>query len=126
MIKHAPKKTSHHLIPGSRCAELGIVDKDDPRNIKLILDEAHRAWHALFFNFSPYEVVQILYALHQEGFCWMMKKREWGILFGSMNLLEACEDVIRNWTPPQSFYRSNLVSNVQFDAFIAPLVKRYL
>ncbi len=121
------KITHHHLIPGSRCAELGIIDKNDGRNLRSIDDVSHQAWHALFFNLSPYEVVQMVYALHQEQFFWIRDRKEWTIIFGTMGLLEACEEVVRNWTPRRSFYIPDPNSGTSnFRNFLVPLVAKYL
>ena len=120
-------ETLHHLVPQSRCHELGIKDKDDQRNLRKIDDEKHRVWHALFTNSTPHEVVHQLYALYEAQMdIIMLGRTEWTILFGTMNLLEVCDEVIRNWMPPQSllpfvFYTRN---NKKFRTFVQGLLNK--
>ena len=47
------KMTKHHCYPRSRCPELSRVKW----NIKEIPAKKHRAWHLLFGNATPEEVV---------------------------------------------------------------------
>ncbi len=122
-------KTIHHLIPRSRCEELGIAVKNDKRNLKKITDKLHTTWHALFVNLTPYEVIQLLYELHyfrQEHLFIMKNAEAWKILFGEMTLLEACVAIVRDWTPPRSFYTPSVtMREKEFQAFFSNLFKGF-
>lgn len=50
------KKTIHHLVPISRCRSLGL-NPSDGRNLIKINCQMHEAWHTLFGNMTPEEVV---------------------------------------------------------------------
>ncbi|MBI5153168.1 MAG: hypothetical protein HZA36_01785 [Parcubacteria group bacterium] len=122
-------KTSHHLIPRSRCEELGIINKNDKRNLKKINGKLHTTWHALFVNLTPYEVIQLLYMLYrfrQEDLFIMKNRDEWKILFGDMTLLEACKQIVREWTPPRSFYTPRFTTyEKEFQTFFSGLFKDF-
>jgi hypothetical protein len=49
----------HHLIPVSRCREMGI-DPNFPGNVKPVKQNKHRAWHLLFGNATPEEAIEII------------------------------------------------------------------
>ena len=55
-IKPSKNPTVHHLVPRSRCGEL-FLHKDDQRNKKNIRKKSHQAWHTLFENMTPEEVI---------------------------------------------------------------------
>jgi len=55
------KTSKHHRLPRSICKRFGVVDKDDPRNLILKTPEEHEAYHILFGNKSPEEVVEHLF-----------------------------------------------------------------
>lgn len=46
------RHTTHHLLPTSRGGG------NDPQNLRRIPDEVHRAWHYIFRNMVPEEVIQ--------------------------------------------------------------------
>lgn len=49
----------HHLIPKSRCKELGI-DPNFPGNKKEVRTKKHRLWHQLFGNMTPDEIIEYI------------------------------------------------------------------
>ena len=53
--KNSPhQKTRHHLIPRSRCSRLESHGKG---NIKMVERRYHEAWHTLFENMTPFEIL---------------------------------------------------------------------
>lgn len=53
----------------------------------------------------------------------MLGRAEWITLFGTMSLLEACGEVIRNWMPPQSFIPFVFYThNKKFHSFVQKLL----
>ncbi|MDE1970845.1 MAG: hypothetical protein KGI50_04710 [Patescibacteria group bacterium] len=116
------EKTVHHLIPRSRCDELGIKQKSDKRNLKKINGKLHIAWHTLFTNRTPYEVVYFLYmlrALNLDGIYIATNIETWKVLFGYKSVLEACAIIAKEWTPPRSFYEPHvlMVNHEKFFSF---------
>jgi hypothetical protein len=55
MIKHATDR--HHVVPRSRCYELGI-DPDFDGNVIRVNQTKHRALHILFGNMLPEEMIE--------------------------------------------------------------------
>ena len=51
----------HHIIPKSRCRELGINPKFSG-NVVTITTGKHRAWHQLFGNKTPIEAIALIEA----------------------------------------------------------------
>lgn len=47
---------THHLIPRSRCKELGI-DPNFPGNTREVRVHKHRLFHQLFGNMTPDEII---------------------------------------------------------------------
>lgn len=50
---------THHIIPRSRCRELGI-DHDFPGNRKEVRSKKHRIFHQLFGNMTPDEIIDYI------------------------------------------------------------------
>ena len=50
------RKSKHHLFPKSRCREFNL-NADDQRNIIYLTTKEHEAWHLLFNNKTPEEIV---------------------------------------------------------------------
>ena len=48
--------TRHHMIPKSRCRS----KPDQKSNIKKVPRKIHEAWHTLFGNLTPFEVVECI------------------------------------------------------------------
>ncbi|PIR93874.1 hypothetical protein COT97_04075 [Candidatus Falkowbacteria bacterium CG10_big_fil_rev_8_21_14_0_10_39_11] len=48
------QKTRHHMVPSSRCI---INDEHRRGNIRIVPREIHEAWHTIFHNMTPYEIV---------------------------------------------------------------------
>ena len=50
---------THHVIPRSRCKELGI-DPNFPGNTREVLVHKHRLFHQLFGNRTPDEIIELI------------------------------------------------------------------
>ena len=67
MIKHATDR--HHVVPRSRCYELGI-DPDFDGNVIRVNQTKHRAWHILFSNMTSEEAIDYIrehWSLDKDG-----------------------------------------------------------
>lgn len=51
----------HHIIPRTRCKELGI-DPNFEGNVIKVKTNRHRAWHSLFGSRTPEEVIALIEA----------------------------------------------------------------
>ncbi len=51
----------HHIIPKSRCREIGINPKF-AGNVVTVGASKHRAWHTLFGNRTPAEAIALIEA----------------------------------------------------------------
>lgn len=59
----------HHIIPKSRCREIGISPKFTG-NVVLVGASKHRAWHTLFGNKTPAEAIALIeaeWSLSEQG-----------------------------------------------------------
>ena len=54
-------KDRHHIIPRSRCREIGISAKFEG-NVVMVSTSKHRAWHILFGNKTPEEAIAAIEA----------------------------------------------------------------
>lgn len=108
----SPRRSRHHLVPKSRCRELGL-DPDDHRNVKLIPHRDHRRWHNLWDNLTPYEVLAIIQAAINKGYT--LCPKEWQLLFGVSDLPKACQRIQRRWCPPADYYSPEKLPSVQDD-----------
>ncbi|CAN5584202.1 hypothetical protein BH10ACI1_BH10ACI1_15930 [soil metagenome] len=54
-------KDRHHIIPRSRCKELGINPRFE-HNVIRVSTSKHRAWHTLFGNKTPGEAIAAIEA----------------------------------------------------------------
>gem|GEM_PF-2096496 len=53
--KNSPtQKTKHHLVPRSRCKYKEVKGR---KNIRTVERRFHEAWHTMFANMTPFEVV---------------------------------------------------------------------
>jgi len=62
-------KDRHHIIPKSRCREIGINPKFEG-NVMTVSTSKHRAWHTLFGNKTPEEAIAAIeaeWSLSAEG-----------------------------------------------------------
>ena len=62
-------KDRHHIIPKSRCREIGIDPKFEGNVVKVSTSK-HRAWHTLFGNKTPEEAIALIeaeWSLFAEG-----------------------------------------------------------
>ncbi len=48
------QKTKHHLYPTSRCK---IKEVKGRKNLRVVERRFHEAWHSLFYNMTPFEIV---------------------------------------------------------------------
>ena len=65
--RHATNK--HHIIPRSRCREMGI-DSEFDGNVVVVNMTRHEAWHILFGNRLPQEAIELIeeeWSLDKEG-----------------------------------------------------------
>ena len=60
-MKRADRKTRHHIIPSSRGGS------DDKQNIAKISGKLHQAYHHLFFNLTPEEIIKDLVENYWNG-----------------------------------------------------------
>ena len=66
-VKHATDR--HHILPRSRCYQLGI-DSEFDGNVVRVNQTKHRAWHILFSNLTPEEAIEYIkanWSLSKEG-----------------------------------------------------------
>lgn len=106
--KKARHKTSvHHLIPRSRCKELGL-DPHDYRNKVAIDDDLHRRWHKLWDNRTPAEVIVILYDRLRAGEHFYPDNINFFGVYGTLSLTSAIQQTARRWAPPLDYYNPNL------------------
>jgi hypothetical protein len=54
-------KDRHHIIPKSRCRELGVSPHFEG-NVMKVATSKHRAWHTLFGNKTPEEAIAVIEA----------------------------------------------------------------
>lgn len=77
-------KDKHHIIPRSRCRDLGI-NPNFPGNTRKVSVTKHRAWHALFGCQTPEEAIETIrreWSLDAEA------EREYERLKGNVELLK--------------------------------------
>lgn len=81
----------HHMVPSSR----GGSDED--WNIKDVRRSLHSAWHLLFGNLTPNEVLMLV----QSGVKLETpaRKNAWTTLFGKMSNGEVLYHIIEEWSP---------------------------
>ncbi len=96
--------TVHHLIPRSRNGT------DDSWNKKKIPHKIHEAWHRLFINRKPREIVTVLKALEEkmgpgggkEFFVCVNRKANeaaWRLIFKNADFQRAIEIIKADWSP---------------------------
>lgn len=122
------QKTRHHLVPRSRCSEQSSKMHG---NIKMVPRVIHEAWHELFENMIPIEVIwyiakywssELEIELYAEV-CWegreykvslgglqepSVKQRRrnelaWNRVFEKKNLYWAIVSIIEGWAPRDYF-----------------------
>ncbi|MCD6471469.1 hypothetical protein J7K86_03005 [bacterium] len=83
------------MIPRSRGG------KNDDCNIKMVPEYLHRAWHQIFDNYTPYEIVEILRVLGKAAFIRgnSGRGRAWKMLFGDKTIEEVIDEIKKDWTP---------------------------
>jgi len=103
---HLPQgETQHHCIPQSRNGP------DIPANIRWKPSKVHVAWHILFANLRPDEVVRLIKANSLEkilyhngpGRHYENRKWAWDMVFtskGATSTEEYVHIVQQDWTPP--------------------------
>jgi len=90
--------TNHHCIPRSR------QGPDTSHNIRLKTTKEHYAWHSLFRNMTPDEVVALIQARGMEGITRHDNFRIgcWRIVFANKTTAKDCAEIVeRYWTPPR-------------------------
>lgn len=93
----------HHLVPRSRCAELGL-NPQDPRNLKRVNHEQHLALHRMFGNRHGYEIMNILIALMEKNDKQLKNTLDYWIVFKHMSYEQAISHILAHWTPPYDYY----------------------
>lgn len=92
--KARPGYSWHHLIPVSRGGT------DDEENLKEIPTKVHEAWHTLFKNWTPTEVIAFLLSDDFQFDPDNGKWKAWKIVFGAnCGRLEAAQIVMNEWSP---------------------------
>lgn len=91
--KHWLPETNHHKVPRSRGGT------NDPDNIKKVDEKTHIAWHVLFENLTPKEIIKILEVLEWAPFIRgnSAKGRAKKIVFGERNLEECINYIKEEW-----------------------------
>lgn len=99
-MKHNPNHpvalTEHHMYPKSRFPHL----RNNKQNIKLVKRFIHLAFHRLFSNLSPPEIVR--YMKSQEFTATLnnpCRYADFKIVFGNADITQAIEIVESEWTP---------------------------
>lgn len=64
------KRTVHHLVPRSRQFNRSF---NEVNNTKRVSDLTHIAWHRLFVNRMPHEVLQLIICMAPDGYFISMK-----------------------------------------------------
>lgn len=89
--------TSHHCIPRSRNGP------DTLTNIRPKGVREHYAWHQLFRNMTPDEVIASIQERRMEGITRHnnFKIGYWRIVFGDKTTAKDCAEIVKKyWTPP--------------------------
>ena len=89
------RPTRHHLIPSSRGGT------NDEKNIKIVPEKDHRAWHQIFENFTPSEIIKMLEIFGPEIFLRNQKpkKEAWKRLFDTLPVEKVIEIIKTEWSP---------------------------
>lgn len=83
--------TKHHIIPLSRGG------KRNKTNILLKTTSEHAAYHTLFSNLTPKEIIAKLTSGNYQ-FVSIAEWRAWRALFNHMGLAEAAQIISTEWT----------------------------
>jgi len=90
--------TNHHCVPRSRNGPDTLI------NIRLKGVREHYAWHQLFRNSTPEEIIELIRKFGKDGLAGKNPKKNhyWRIIFGKKNTIEQWVEVVENyWTPPR-------------------------
>ena len=90
--------TNHHCIPRGRNGP------DTSHNIRLKSTKEHYAWHSLFRNMTPDEVIASIQERGMEGITRHDNFRIdcWRILFNNKMTAKDCAEIVEKyWTPPR-------------------------
>lgn len=69
---------NHHLLPRSRCPER----KRDSDNIRRVSQKRHKAWHRLFANMVPHEVISLIRGAYGIGLTALSKETRHLLMHG--------------------------------------------
>ncbi|MCK4968004.1 MAG: hypothetical protein KAS12_03020 [Candidatus Aenigmarchaeota archaeon] len=89
----------HHMIPRSRG---GSNDKENKKRVALIF---HRAWHHLFDNHTPEEVIYGLKSPSNQDYFIRNNKdkaKDWQVLFGKASIKKIIKIIKKEWSPQTS------------------------
>lgn len=114
------KLSIHHMEPVSVVPDR----KKDPTNKKSIPVSLHQAWHTLFGNLRPPEIIDLLLA---PNFCLTSdnKKRAWLLIFGDVGVVDAAEIVEKEWTPPTPELAERILQAQRWQAMMDRLEEQY-
>jgi hypothetical protein len=118
----------HHMVPTSTSNSPLVYER---ANLKQLRVAIHQAWHSLFSNFTPFEVICHLirhaprgyftefrveatwansnYSFtHEEKWVfpphpWIRRHEDWNLLFGRRTLAEVVVKVVEGWAPKGYF-----------------------
>jgi hypothetical protein len=91
------RATDHHRLPQSRVHEFG-ENPDFYDNVRVVPVRLHKAWHRLFYNLTPAEVIAQLQEEGESVFLTNEKKQKaWGLLFPHFTQLEEVIEVIERF-----------------------------
>lgn len=95
------KKDLHHRVPQSRVEEFGQAS-DFRGNVIKVCKDAHQAWHKLFGNMTPKEVIAVVRRVGKLPFTNTKKKEKaWEILFfGLASPKKVVKEVEQRWMGP--------------------------
>lgn len=106
--------TRHHMIPSSRAKDFPKLNLNDPKNIKVVEGDVHEAWHAMFNNRTPYEVMKILIMLMEKKDNQLRSTFGYWRVFKHQTYAEAVNTVFHDWTPPITFYNPEKLPKLPF------------
>ncbi len=125
--------STHHMVPTSTSNSPQVYER---KNLKRLRVAIHQAWHTLFSNMTPFEVLCHLIRHAPRGYFtefrveavwgdsfysfsqdedhrfplhpWVRSREDWALLFGRRTLAEVVVDVVEGWAPEGYFTRVDI------------------